>query len=234
MATIIDGKAVAARVARAGARATWRRSRPRPGRRPGLATVLVGDDPASAIYVGGKQKACEGGGHRGLRPPPGRGHHARGARRRSSSELNADPAVSGIIVQLPLPGHLDGTEMTGLVRADKDVDGLTADERRPARARPPRPAAVHARRRHAPARPRPAPSSQGAEAVVIGRSNLFGKPMAQLLLAGQRDGHRLPLPHARPPGGRPPRRRPHRRGRPGPDGQAPTGSSPARPSSTSA
>jgi methylenetetrahydrofolate dehydrogenase (NADP+)/methenyltetrahydrofolate cyclohydrolase len=96
--------------------------------------------------------------------------------------LNIDPEVSGIIVQLPLPPHLDGTEMTSLVRADKDVDGLTAMSAglltlgRPG-LRPCTPAGVMELLAEA------GTDLQGAEAVVIGRSNLFGKPMAQLLLA---------------------------------------------------
>ena len=96
--------------------------------------------------------------------------------------LNIDPEVSGIIVQLPLPSHLDGTAMTGLVRADKDVDGLTPMSAgllslgRPG-LRPCTPAGVMVLLEEAGAQ------LEGAEAVVIGRSNLFGKPMAQLLLA---------------------------------------------------
>src|SRR5690606_16290218 len=144
-------------------------------------TVLVGDDPASAIYVGGKQKACREVGINGF------DHRLDADTSRDElveliERLNADPDVSGIIVQLPLPDHLDGTEMTGLVRADKDVDGFT-----------PLSAGLSAL-----GRPGLRPCSlagvmvlldeagvelEGAEAVVIGRSNLFGKPMAQLLLA---------------------------------------------------
>ena len=77
---------------------------------------------------------------------------------------------------------MDGVQLTGLIDARKDVDGLTPDERRPARARPRRPAPVHAAGLHGPARGGRASTLEGAEAVVIGRSNLFGKPMAQLLL----------------------------------------------------
>jgi methylenetetrahydrofolate dehydrogenase (NADP+)/methenyltetrahydrofolate cyclohydrolase len=151
------------------------------GQRPGLATVLVGDDPASAIYVGGKQKACRevginGFDHRLSADTP------HGELVALLERLNIDPEVSGIIVQLPLPSHLDGTEMTGLVRADKDVDGLTAMSAglltlgRPG-LRPCTPAGVMVLLEEA------GTQLQGAEAVVIGRSNLFGKPMAQLLLA---------------------------------------------------
>jgi methylenetetrahydrofolate dehydrogenase (NADP+)/methenyltetrahydrofolate cyclohydrolase len=150
------------------------------GQRPGLATVLVGDDPASAIYVGGKQKACREVGINGF----DQRLSADTSRQELVSlieRLNIDPEVSGIIVQLPLPSHLDGTEMTGLVRADKDVDGLTPMSAglltlgRPG-LRPCTPAGVMVLLEEAGA------ELEGTETVVIGRSNLFGKPMAQLLL----------------------------------------------------
>jgi methylenetetrahydrofolate dehydrogenase (NADP+)/methenyltetrahydrofolate cyclohydrolase len=179
MASIIDGKAIAAGV-REQLGSDVEAFHAETGRRPGLATVLIGDDPASAIYVGGKQKACKEVGIAGF------DHRLPGDVPRESivallDELNADPAVSGIIVQLPLPGHLDGTELSGMVRADKDVDGLTAMSAgllalgRPG-LRPCTPAGVMHLLSHA------GTNVQGAEAVVIGRSNLFGKPMGQLLL----------------------------------------------------
>jgi methylenetetrahydrofolate dehydrogenase (NADP+)/methenyltetrahydrofolate cyclohydrolase len=147
---------------------------------PGLATILVGDDPASAIYVNGKQKACREVGMQGFNHPL-----AADAPREEVvaliERLNADPAVSGILLQLPLPDHLDGAELTGMVDALKDVDGLT-----PVSAgmlalgreglRPCTPSGVMTLLDAAGA------TLEGAEAVVIGRSNLFGKPMAQLLL----------------------------------------------------
>jgi methylenetetrahydrofolate dehydrogenase (NADP+)/methenyltetrahydrofolate cyclohydrolase len=179
-ATVIDGKAVAAALrARVATEVSeFVRSH---GRAPGLATVLVGDDPASAVYVAGKQRACAEAGmiafdHR----PPADISEAELAG--LIAELNADPAVSGILVQLPLPAHLDGTWITGLVDAAKDVDGLT-----PVSVgllalgreglRPCTPSGVIELLRSIDA------EIAGAEAVVIGRSNLFGKPMAQLLLA---------------------------------------------------
>jgi methylenetetrahydrofolate dehydrogenase (NADP+)/methenyltetrahydrofolate cyclohydrolase len=178
-ASIIDGKAIAADVRRTVAEEVAR-FESETGRRPGLATVLVGDDAASAIYVGGKQKACKEVGIAGF------DHRLPADVARESvvallAELNADPAVSGIIVQLPVPGHLDGTELSGMVRADKDVDGLTPLSAgllalgRPG-LRPCTPNGVMHLLGHA------GTNVQGAEAVVIGRSNLFGKPMAQLLL----------------------------------------------------
>jgi len=178
-ATIIDGRAVAARVRAEVAREVAAFAE-RTGKQPGLATVLVGDDPASHVYVGGKQRDAAEVGIRGFdeRLP---GDAAREDVAGIVLRLNEDPAVSGMIVQLPLPGHLDGTELTGLVRADKDVDGLTPVSAgllalgRPG-LRPCTPNGVVELLAEAGAELR------GAEAVVIGRSNLFGKPMAQLLL----------------------------------------------------
>ena len=179
-ARIIDGKAVAARTREQVAREV-EEFVAGGGQRPGLATILVGDDPASAIYVGGKQKASREVGINGF--------DQRLSADTSREELvalierlNLDPEVSGMIVQLPLPPHLDGTEISGLVRADKDVDGLTAMSAglltlgSPG-LRPSTPAGVMVLLEEA------GIELEGAEAVVIGRSNLFGKPMAQLLLA---------------------------------------------------
>ncbi len=178
-ARVIDGKAVAARVRGEVAEAVraWAAGGGRP---PGLATVLVGDDPASGVYVGGKQRDAAEVGIRGFdeRLPA---DVAREDVVAVVERLNADPAVSGMIVQLPVPAHLDGSELTGLVRADKDVDGLTPlSAGRLALAvpglRPCTPLAVMELLAEAGAELR------GAEAVVVGRSNLFGKPMGQLLL----------------------------------------------------
>jgi methylenetetrahydrofolate dehydrogenase (NADP+)/methenyltetrahydrofolate cyclohydrolase len=179
-ATIIDGRAVAARM-RAQVAEDVAAFVAEHGQAPGLATVLVGDDPASAVYVAGKQRACAEVGMAAFdhRPPAATSDGELAA---LIGELNDDPRVSGIIVQLPLPDHLDGTRLTGLVAAAKDVDGLT-----PISAgllalgreglRPCTPSGVIELLRSAGAQ------IAGAEAVVIGRSNLFGKPMAQLLLA---------------------------------------------------
>ncbi|MBI5107058.1 MAG: bifunctional methylenetetrahydrofolate dehydrogenase/methenyltetrahydrofolate cyclohydrolase FolD [Solirubrobacterales bacterium] len=179
-ATIIDGKAIAARVREDVARDVEAFTA-RTGHRPGLATILVGEDPASAIYVGGKQKASREVGiepfdHR--LPADASSDEVEGLIER----LNADPAVNGILCQLPVPDHLDGVHLTGLIDAGKDVDGLT-----PLSAgllalgreglRPCTPAGVMVLLEEAGVQLR------GKEAVVVGRSNLFGKPMAQLLLA---------------------------------------------------
>jgi methylenetetrahydrofolate dehydrogenase (NADP+)/methenyltetrahydrofolate cyclohydrolase len=179
-ATVINGKTVAAALRGEVARRV-EAFRAEHGRSPGLATVLVGDDPASAVYVAGKQRACAEVGIEAFdrRPPADIGEAELTA---LIAELNSDPAVSGIIVQLPLPEHLDGTALTGLVDAAKDVDGLTATSAgllalgRPG-LRPCTPLGVLELLRSVDA------EIVGAEAVVIGRSNLFGKPMAQLLLA---------------------------------------------------
>ncbi|HMD52690.1 MAG TPA: bifunctional methylenetetrahydrofolate dehydrogenase/methenyltetrahydrofolate cyclohydrolase FolD [Solirubrobacteraceae bacterium] len=179
-ATIIDGKAIAARVRGevAGQVAVFEE---RFGRSPGLATVLVGDDPASAIYVGGKQRACLEVGM----VPFDRRLPAEASFEEVSGELEAlgsDPAVSGILLQLPVPDHLDGPALTAMIPPEKDVDGLTPVNAgllslgRPG-LRPCTPAGVLVLLADAGA------PIEGAEAVVVGRSNLFGKPMAQLLLA---------------------------------------------------
>jgi methylenetetrahydrofolate dehydrogenase (NADP+)/methenyltetrahydrofolate cyclohydrolase len=178
-AKVIDGKAVAARTRERVARDV-EAFVAETGRHPGLATVLVGDDAASAVYVGGKQKASREVGINGF------DHRlAADTSREELTELierlNDDPEVSGILVQLPLPDHLDGTEMTGLVRVEKDVDGLTPAStgllslNRPGlRSCTPNGVMVLLEDAGVPI--------EGAEAVVVGRSNLFGKPMAQLLL----------------------------------------------------
>jgi methylenetetrahydrofolate dehydrogenase (NADP+)/methenyltetrahydrofolate cyclohydrolase len=178
-AEVIDGKAVAARL-RAQVAEDVAQFTAEHGRPPGLATVLIGDDPASAVYVGGKQKATHEVGMAGF------DHRLAGDTPRDEvvallDRLNADPAVSGIIVQLPVPDHLDGVELTGLVDPGKDVDGLTTASAgllalgRPG-LRPCTPTGVMDLLAEVDT------PLEGAEAVVIGRSNLFGKPMAQLLL----------------------------------------------------
>jgi methylenetetrahydrofolate dehydrogenase (NADP+) / methenyltetrahydrofolate cyclohydrolase len=178
-ARVIDGKAVAARV-RAQVGEGVAEFTAEHGRPPGLATVLVGEDPASAVYVGGKQKATAEVGMRRF------DHRLAAEATREEvialiEQLNADPAVSGILCQLPVPAHLDGVELTGLIDPGKDVDGLT-----PVSAgllalgreglRPCTPLGVMELLGEAGAQ------LEGAEAVVVGRSNLFGKPMLQLLL----------------------------------------------------
>jgi methylenetetrahydrofolate dehydrogenase (NADP+)/methenyltetrahydrofolate cyclohydrolase len=179
-ARIIDGKAIAQQV-RAEIRdevAGWIRAG---GRRPGLATVLVGDDPASAVYVAGKQKACAEVGIEGFSYRL----DADASQEEVSgllTELGDDPKVSGILLQLPTPEQLDGPQLTTLIRPEKDVDGLTpVSAGRLAKGlpglRPCTPAGViELLHRHEVV-------LEGAEAVVVGRSDLVGKPVAALLLA---------------------------------------------------
>jgi methylenetetrahydrofolate dehydrogenase (NADP+)/methenyltetrahydrofolate cyclohydrolase len=180
-ARIIDGKAIAARVRGEVADAVAELEREL-GRPPGLATVLVGEDPGSAVYVGGKQRASQ---EVGIVPfdvrLPGSASHEDVAG--ELERLNADPAVDGMLLQLPLPAPLDGAELTGLIDPAKDVDGLTPVNAgllalgRPG-LRPCTPEGVLELLADT------GVELEGAEAVVVGRSNLFGKPMAQLLLAG--------------------------------------------------
>ena len=91
---------------------------------PGLATILVGDDPASAVYVGGKQKACGEVGMQGFDLPLA-ADVPRDEVVALIERLNADPEVSGILLQLPVPDQLDGVELTAMIDPRKDVDGLT-------------------------------------------------------------------------------------------------------------
>jgi methylenetetrahydrofolate dehydrogenase (NADP+) / methenyltetrahydrofolate cyclohydrolase len=177
---IIDGKAVAAqvraRVAEEAAAFTEEH-----GVQPGLATILVGDDPASHVYVSNKRKASEEVGIASI-------HHELPASTSQEdvaeliTSLNEDDAVSGILLQLPVPDQIHGDAMTQLIDPFKDVDGLT-----PLSAGrlfqgleglvPCTPAGVMELLRVAGA------ELEGAEAVVIGRSKLVGKPVAALLLA---------------------------------------------------
>jgi methylenetetrahydrofolate dehydrogenase (NADP+) / methenyltetrahydrofolate cyclohydrolase len=178
-ATIIDCRSIAARV-RAEVADDVRAFTKQTGRAPGLATVLVGDDPASAVYVGGKQRACAEVGMESfdLRLSAEASFDEVS---QTLADLNANPAVSGILLQLPVPQHLDGPVLTGMIDPAKDVDGLT-----PVNAgllslglpglRPCTPVGVIEILADV------GVSLAGAEAVVVGRSNLFGKPMAQLLL----------------------------------------------------
>jgi methylenetetrahydrofolate dehydrogenase (NADP+) / methenyltetrahydrofolate cyclohydrolase len=179
-ATIIDGKASAARLReKIAAYATELKSRH--GLVPGLATVLVGSDPASEVYVKNKGKTAEALGfksvHVGL--PADTSQETLHAKVR---ELNQDRSVHGILVQLPLPKHLDENPMLDILDPAKDVDALT----------PKNAGLLLSGRAHLVSC---TPSGvmlllkeyvgdiAGKEALVIGRSLLFGKPAAQLLLA---------------------------------------------------
>jgi methylenetetrahydrofolate dehydrogenase (NADP+) / methenyltetrahydrofolate cyclohydrolase len=179
-ATVIDGRAVAAAV-RAEVKAEVQRWVAGGAPRPGLATVLVGDDPASAIYVANKQRACAEVGIEGFSYEPS-ADSTQDEIEALLFELNADPRVSGILLQLPTPDHIDGSYLTTLIDPGKDVDGLTPvsagllAKGRPG-LRPCTPAGVmQLLHRHN-------VGLEGAEAVVVGRSDLVGKPMGALLLA---------------------------------------------------
>jgi methylenetetrahydrofolate dehydrogenase (NADP+)/methenyltetrahydrofolate cyclohydrolase len=176
-AEIIDGKAVAARVRERVAREVAQLPV-----RPGLATVLVGDDPASAVYVRMKREDSAEVGIESFHHEPGADVSAEqlaGLIR----DLNDDARVHGILLQLPLPGHLDQDEFISLIDPAKDVDGLTAvnagllAQGREEAMVPCTPAGVLELLGEAGA------ELEGARAVVLGRSILVGKPVAQLLLA---------------------------------------------------
>ncbi len=179
-ARVIDGRARAAAL-RAGISSQVAAFVARAGRAPGLAVVLVGEDPASSVYVRSKGRATAEAGMRGI-------EHRLPADTPEADllalvdRLNADPAIDGILVQLPLPPHIDADRVTMRIDPDKDVDGF-----HPVNAG-----------RLATGLPGFVPCTplgcllllrevrgdlSGLEAVVVGRSNIVGKPMAQLLLA---------------------------------------------------
>ncbi|MEK6278101.1 MAG: bifunctional methylenetetrahydrofolate dehydrogenase/methenyltetrahydrofolate cyclohydrolase FolD [Actinomycetota bacterium] len=178
-AKIIDGKAVAAEV-RERVRGEVAEYAKHSGRTPGLATVLVGEDPASQIYVRNKHKACEEAGMRSL-------HHELPAETSEREllelvgRLNGDDEVDGILVQLPLPDAIDADRVVAAVEHGKDVDGLTPTSAgllangNPGLV-PCTPAGVMELLRHE------GVELEGAEAVVVGRSKLVGRPLASLLL----------------------------------------------------
>jgi methylenetetrahydrofolate dehydrogenase (NADP+)/methenyltetrahydrofolate cyclohydrolase len=174
-ATIIDGKAVARAVRKRVAREVAQLEQP-----PGLATVLVGDDPASAVYVGSKRKQCVAAGMRDLHQQlPG--HISQRKLAEVIGQLSADPQVNGILLQLPLPDHLDAAPLTARIDSNKDVDGLTtlSAGRLAQGATGLRPCTPSGVIELLDAYQVPI---EGAEAVIVGRSELVGKPQAQLLL----------------------------------------------------
>jgi methylenetetrahydrofolate dehydrogenase (NADP+)/methenyltetrahydrofolate cyclohydrolase len=179
-ATVIDGKAVAAGVRERVAAGVAEFASAHDGRVPGLATVLVGEDPASQIYVANKRRQTEEVGMRSI-------HHELDAETLQDelldlvSALNADDEVDGILVQLPLPAALDQDPVIATIDPAKDVDGLTAAsagllaQGRPGLV-PCTPQGVLELIRQA------GTPIEGAEAVVLGRSILVGRPLAALLL----------------------------------------------------
>ena len=176
-ATIIDGKAVAARVkAEVAAEVAALETK------PGLATILVGDDPASAVYVRMKREDSAEVGIESFHHEPGADVSA-GELAQLINSLNADERVHGILLQLPLPAHLDQDDFISLIDPGKDVDGLTTANAgllmhaRPEALVPCTPAGVMELLADA------GVELSGARAVVLGRSILVGKPLVQLLLA---------------------------------------------------
>ena len=190
MAQLIDGKAIAAEITEEmRLRAQALREK---GIVPCLAVILAGNDPASEIYVRNKRRACKRAGieSRMIRLDQ---NVSREELLREIHALNQDPAVHAVLVQLPLPGHLDETEILSAVLPEKDADGfhplnagrlLTGEKG----VLPCTPAGCMELLR------RTGVSLSGAEAVVIGRSNIVGKPMALLLL---RENCTVTLCHSR-------------------------------------
>lgn len=183
MTTVIDGKQTAASVVEAVTTAAAALER-EAGRRPGLAVVIVGNDPASHAYVGSKSRMAKQCGFKSVQHtlPEETSQEQLMA---LVAELNADPQIDGVLVQLPLPKHLDSDAVIQSIRPDKDVDGLhvvnagklaTGDAETGLVSCTPAGAMILVRQ----IRGR---DLSGLNALVIGRSNLFGKPMAQLLLA---------------------------------------------------
>ncbi len=178
-ARIIDGKKIAAEI-REEIRGQVVDLQVRTGKVPGLAAVLVGEDPASATYVRTKTRACQEAGiaSRQLTPP---GDITEPNLLQVIHELNRDPAIHGILVQLPLPKHLDERVILEAVSPRKDVDGFTfANIGRLVENKP----------QFVPCTPagiielldREAVEIKGRNAVVVGRSEIVGKPVAFLLL----------------------------------------------------
>ena len=178
-ATIIDGNALSTQLRSEFAnRAAALKEK---GITPCLAVILVGEDPASAVYVRNKVAGCEKAGMRSIKDvyAPDVDQSVVLAR---ISELNADPAVHGILVQLPLPKHFDSAAVLESISPEKDVDGFHAENVG---------ALMQGNPRFIPCTPYGVMKMlesahvplKGAEVVVVGRSNIVGKPMAMLLLA---------------------------------------------------
>ncbi|MGV1834865.1 bifunctional methylenetetrahydrofolate dehydrogenase/methenyltetrahydrofolate cyclohydrolase FolD [Rhizobium rhizogenes] len=182
MTTVIDGKQVAASVIEAVKTATSALETDA-GVKAGLAVVIVGDDPASHSYVSSKSRMAKECGFKSIQHTlPAETTQEELAKLVQS--LNEDPSIHGILVQLPLPKHLNSEPIIQSIRPEKDVDGLhvvnagklaTGDLATGLISCTPAGAMLLVRRIHG-------EDLSGLNAVVIGRSNLFGKPMAQLLL----------------------------------------------------
>ncbi|MCC2608553.1 bifunctional methylenetetrahydrofolate dehydrogenase/methenyltetrahydrofolate cyclohydrolase FolD [Neorhizobium petrolearium] len=183
MTVVIDGKEAAASVIAAVTEAAASLER-ETGVQPGLAVVIVGNDPASHAYVNSKSKMAKQCGFNSIQhslPEDAKQEELE----KLVAELNADPAIHGILVQLPLPKHLNAEPVILSISPEKDVDGLhvvnagkiaTGDLDTGLISCTPAGAMLLVNRIHG-------RDLSGLNAVVIGRSNLFGKPMALLLLA---------------------------------------------------
>jgi len=192
-ATLIDGKAIAAKIRGEIGEAVIE-MKTKHNYVPGLATVLVGDDTASATYVRMKQRACEETGIRSI------GHNLPAETPQDElvalvSSLNANPEVNGILVQLPLPKHIDEEAVLNSISLEKDVDGfhpmnigrLAMKGRNPLFI-PCTPYGVIVLLQEAGVK------MSGAEAVVVGRSNIVGLPVAMLL---QKENATVTICHSR-------------------------------------
>ncbi|GHA84094.1 bifunctional methylenetetrahydrofolate dehydrogenase/methenyltetrahydrofolate cyclohydrolase FolD [Modicisalibacter luteus] len=181
-AQLIDGKAIAAQVRQQVARQV--KTRHETGKRiPGLAVVLVGEDPASEVYVRNKHLACEQAGILSFRHQL-TADTSQEALEALVDELNDDPSIDGILVQLPLPQHLDARPILERIRPDKDVDGFhpynlgRLAQRLPV-LRPCTPKGIMTLLQETGLQVR------GLDATIVGASNIVGRPMAlELLLAG--------------------------------------------------
>ena len=180
-AKLIDGKQIAAEIrSEVKAAVSARQEQGLPV--PGLATVLVGDDPASKVYVRNKQKACAEVGIASF----GYNLPAEASQQEVEdlvSQLNADPTINGILVQLPLPQHLNDEAVLSAIDLNKDVDGFhpvnigkLAQKGREPLFVPCTPAGIMVLLEKAGAK------LEGANAVVLGRSNIVGMPVALLLV----------------------------------------------------
>ena len=177
-AKILDGNALAQKL-----RASFRQEADQlaaQGIRPGLAVILVGEDPASQVYVRNKVNACaQAGFHSEKHSYPADVEAATVFAK--IAELNADPAIHGILVQLPLPKHFDADAVLEAIAPEKDVDGFRAENVG---------ALMQGKPCFIPCTPYGAMkffedagiTLRGKEAVIVGRSNIVGKPMAMLLM----------------------------------------------------
>jgi methylenetetrahydrofolate dehydrogenase (NADP+)/methenyltetrahydrofolate cyclohydrolase len=184
-ARVLDGAPIANAI-RAEVAAQVKRFRER-GQQPGLAVVIVGENPASQVYVKAKGKACEEAGMHSetVRLPQ---ETSEAELLAAVDRLNADPRIHGFLVQLPLPAHINGERVLNRVNPAKDVDGfhpvnvgkLVIGD--PTALRPATPFGVQQMLL------RSGIDTKGANAVIVGRSNIVGKPMANLLIQPGKGG----------------------------------------------